>query len=1147
MKKYNDGTVITNSDCIACNKCVAHCPIMGANVSVGDDLNRKILVDGRKCTHCGQCISVCAHHARVYRDDTDALFEDLRDGVKLSVIVDSSFFLFYGEKASQILGFLSSLGVEHVYDTSFGAEISIWAHGKYIKDNQDKPASERAFIINSCPSVVSTIELYHPLLIKKIIPVYSSVACTAIYARKYLKDNNPFVYLGPCLSQKDEFSAMEEDINVVYYVTYEHLTDRLKERALEQYERESDIAGVGIGELTCLPGVFAEGLSLFFKISSKYELFTDMSPETFSRLEMVCKPGYEVMQPLAAEVNACKSGCLEGPGISKEDYNAIEIHNRFAKARVKAYDANAALTDRDAIWEVVNNISTGVNKLDYEDFTRTYADRYRQPFKIPASTYDEIFDSMLKDTEIKRNINCGSCGYESCAEMVKAIAYGYNRRENCIHYMNDMMTQKYTYNPITGLYNAEVFHKKSVEILRNNPDRKYFICAGNVNKLRIINDIYGYEVGNTILNVIGTQLKSAALPDGICGYVGGGNFVLFMEYKPGTLERIQSIENFDMSELDIHQMVTMRFGIYIIEKNKDYNPTAMLNYAFMAARGNSSAAQNTFTFFASEAKDRLSKETEIITKLQRAFDNDELSIVYMPQIDISTRAIVGAEGRCHWVDGDGVFHPHEEYVSIAEKNGMIRKLDHIIWTKAFATVRRWLDTGVDSPQIDLFMSMESLMAEDTFEIISRLRDEYKISNHHIRFEITERAQGYDSKLLAKRVRYMRKTGFKIAICDFGAGIASLSTLLEGTVDTIRINMDIYKGEGGESRGGMILASIARMTKDLGVTIEADNVENEAQAGFLMSVGIPIAQGPLFSQVLTEHEYLKMLKTTKKKAVAEKIKTIGKIDAARFYNSSSNESTLFESYFGPAVIAEFDEKENRMDVARINSNGMKFFGCEGKSAAEFQALFSDYINGTGVAQREKIRGILGSDEELVMTFPIHEQVNFSEIWVKCYVKELSRTDYRHMLFLRLEDISSEQVVEDALDLSNKQMSFFMNSPVCGNCIIHARLSENRLSDNLRITMIDVNKAFCELLGYTKAEIMGWTEIELRDAIHPMDRQYFFDSIRSVFADDKNACLLEFRAQNKAGYYKPVKYVMASKQIEDGSFMAYVNLVSAEENR
>jgi len=190
--------------------------------------------------------------------------------------------------------------------------------------------------------------------------------------------------------------------------------------------------------------------------------------------------------------------------------------------------------------------------LDCADFTCSFQDHYQQPYRIPKSTYDEIFTAMHKNTVKKRSVNCGFCGYRSCMEMASAIAYGYNRKENCIHYMNEEMAFRYFIDPQTGIPNRAAFVRDAELLLKSNPAKKYVVCSGNVNKFKIIDDLYGFEAGAKVLHIVSVVLKYTVGSEGLCASLGGGNFALFFEYTPENMARLTKREFIDCSVLGLH-------------------------------------------------------------------------------------------------------------------------------------------------------------------------------------------------------------------------------------------------------------------------------------------------------------------------------------------------------------------------------------------------------------------------------------------------------------------------------------------------------------------------------------------------------------------------------------------------------------------
>ena len=112
------GLVYTNEECVGCNKCIRACSCMGACVADEKDGSTFIHVDDDKCIACGACIDACEHHAREFNDDTERFFEDLKKGVKISLLVAPAFKANYINEYESVLGGLKALGVNRIINVS---------------------------------------------------------------------------------------------------------------------------------------------------------------------------------------------------------------------------------------------------------------------------------------------------------------------------------------------------------------------------------------------------------------------------------------------------------------------------------------------------------------------------------------------------------------------------------------------------------------------------------------------------------------------------------------------------------------------------------------------------------------------------------------------------------------------------------------------------------------------------------------------------------------------------------------------------------------------------------------------------------------------------------------------------------------------
>jgi len=123
MRDFKDVVLTEEEKCTGCNKCIRSCPIPGANISYSVDGKNKVKVEQSRCIRCGKCLDACTHEARIYHDDTEVFFSDIKKGNRVSIVAAPALRTnFYNYK--RLFGFLKSIGVNVIYDVSFGADIT---------------------------------------------------------------------------------------------------------------------------------------------------------------------------------------------------------------------------------------------------------------------------------------------------------------------------------------------------------------------------------------------------------------------------------------------------------------------------------------------------------------------------------------------------------------------------------------------------------------------------------------------------------------------------------------------------------------------------------------------------------------------------------------------------------------------------------------------------------------------------------------------------------------------------------------------------------------------------------------------------------------------------------------------------------------
>lgn len=439
MNQFGNGLVYTNENCVGCNKCINACSCMGACVSDLPDENgvSKIEVDGDRCIACGACFDVCMHNAREFRDDTERFFEDLKRGEPISVLIAPAFKANYPEQYESVLGGLKELGVNRFISVSFGADITTWGYINYIQKYRFEGG-----ISQPCPAVVGYIERYLPELLPKLFPVQSPMMCAAIYAKKEMGVKEKLAFISPCIAKKMEIDDPNNQGYVSYNVTFDHLMKYVKNHNISG-KPYTDELEYGLGSIYPAPGGLKEnvywllGESVFIRQIEGEKRMYHFLRENKDRIKGNKTP-FLFIDALNCE-NGCICGTATDENLSKTDdalYHLLQIREDVKKDGKKGAWAKKLSPEQR-----LKALNKQFAKLDLNDYLRVYTDRSGtcQIRKPNQAELNKIFEKMHKHTEDSRQINCSCCGYDTCTEMATAIYNGFNHRENCVHYLKDLV------------------------------------------------------------------------------------------------------------------------------------------------------------------------------------------------------------------------------------------------------------------------------------------------------------------------------------------------------------------------------------------------------------------------------------------------------------------------------------------------------------------------------------------------------------------------------------------------------------------------------------------------------------------------------------------------------------------------------------
>jgi transcription elongation factor Elf1 len=324
-----------------------------------------------------------------------------------------------------VLQWLREIGVKYVYDVSLGADICTWAHLRYVKKNPDAKV-----ISQPCAAIVNYAEMHQPGLLKYLSPVHSPMMCTSVFLRKKHGEIKVAV-LSPCIAKKDEYIQTGlADYNVTFQRLREYINDnRLPVRRDGESSFEFDYMQGRAGAIYPRPG----GLKANLKYHAPtLDVINAEGREIYKVLDNYLTEKSSV-HPTVFDVLNCGHGCNSGPGVGTE-YSIFRMENIMHE--VDEYMLKKFSFGPKSIKSLFRKFD---RTLKVEDFCRSYRDRSVKKYLPNSKELNEIFLSLGKKTKYDREFNCHACGYESCVELVTAIARGIAAKENCMHYTSFLL------------------------------------------------------------------------------------------------------------------------------------------------------------------------------------------------------------------------------------------------------------------------------------------------------------------------------------------------------------------------------------------------------------------------------------------------------------------------------------------------------------------------------------------------------------------------------------------------------------------------------------------------------------------------------------------------------------------------------------
>ena len=439
---------LKKSNCKNCYKCIRHCPVKSIRFSA----NQAHII-GNECILCGQCFVVCPQNAKEVKDETEKAKVLIQSGDPVVASIAPSFIANYdGVGIESMNDALKKLGFHSAEETAIGATI--------VKKEYDRLLQEekRDVVISSCcHSVNLLIQKYFPKVLPYLADVVSPMQAHCMDIRKRIQGAK-VVFIGPCVSKKDEAEHYEGYADAV--LTFEELTKWLKAEGIELRQETFSNENSRARFFPTAGGILK---TMELNAPGYSYLTVDGVDNCISALRDI-ENG--TVHNCFIEMSACVGSCIGGP-----------VMEKYHKSPVKDY----------------MSVSNYAGSKDFMTEDHSYID-IRKSFelierKAAQPTESEITDILHQMGKFKpeQELNCGTCGYDTCREKAIAIYHGKAVISMCLPFLKDK-AESFSDTIVKNTTNALIVLNENLEVQQINRP------AMRIMNLRYESDILGEQV-----------------------------------------------------------------------------------------------------------------------------------------------------------------------------------------------------------------------------------------------------------------------------------------------------------------------------------------------------------------------------------------------------------------------------------------------------------------------------------------------------------------------------------------------------------------------------------------------------------------------------------------------------------------------------
>ena len=426
------------------------------------------------------------------------------------------------------------------------------------------------------------------------------------------------------------------------------------------------------------------------------------------------------------------------------------------------------------------------------------------------------------------------------------------------------LTHRALYDPLTGLANRAT----ALEYMKRSLGRRDRTATSEVaifvdlDHFKVVNDTLGHAAGDELLLGVARRLTTTLRPHDVVSRFGGDEFVVFLENMTGIEPVLVVVDRLHKNlsrpllveghEVEVSVSMGVAFGLA-----RDETAEALVDRADTAMYKAKAAGRNRFELYDDELRVAAEKRLHTERALRRAMHRGEMEVHFLPEFDLPTRSVIGAEALLRWRHPDAGLLPASEFIGLAEETGLLVKLGNEVLRRSCELVAGWLaKRDIEDFTLRVNISARQLTQPGLVALVEEVLDDTGLDPGVLCLELAESTVAGPLAERAKALETLRDRGVKIAIDDFGTAGSSLSMLKQLPVDMLKIDMSFVRGLGIDPRDDAIVDAVLRLAEALDMEVVAEGIDSDHQLCDLIERGCRRGQGYGLSRVVRPEELLR---------------------------------------------------------------------------------------------------------------------------------------------------------------------------------------------------------------------------------------------------------------------------------------------------